>query len=240
MSTATEPWMNQLLAALPAAEWQRWLPQLEAVEMPLGEVLYESGHQLEPRLLPDHCHRLAAVRDGGRRVGRDRRRRQRRHRRHLAVHGRRNHAEPRGRAKRRPRLPAAGAAAQGGIRPRRPDAAPAAALHAGADHADGADGGVQPPSFGRPAAVPLAAAEPGPPAVQRARDDAGADRQHARRAPRRRDRGGRQAAGGRADPATAAATSRCSTGRGWSGAPASATRWSRRNSTACCPHDLAT
>jgi CRP-like cAMP-binding protein len=33
-----------LLAALPAAELQRWLPQLEVVQMPLGQVLYESGH----------------------------------------------------------------------------------------------------------------------------------------------------------------------------------------------------
>ncbi len=32
-----------MLAALPDAEWQRWLPQLEWVEMPLGQVLYESG-----------------------------------------------------------------------------------------------------------------------------------------------------------------------------------------------------
>jgi CRP-like cAMP-binding protein len=37
---------NQLLAALPDAEWQRWLPQLEPVEMPLGKVLYESGNKL--------------------------------------------------------------------------------------------------------------------------------------------------------------------------------------------------
>jgi CRP-like cAMP-binding protein len=32
-----------LLAALPAPEWSRWLPELEAVEMPLGQVVYESG-----------------------------------------------------------------------------------------------------------------------------------------------------------------------------------------------------
>jgi CRP-like cAMP-binding protein len=37
---------NQLLAALPEAELQRWLPQLELVDMPLGEVLYESGGTL--------------------------------------------------------------------------------------------------------------------------------------------------------------------------------------------------
>jgi CRP-like cAMP-binding protein len=37
---------NQLLAALPDAEWQRWLPHLEPVDMPLGKVLYESGSKL--------------------------------------------------------------------------------------------------------------------------------------------------------------------------------------------------
>jgi CRP-like cAMP-binding protein len=37
---------NHLLAALPDAERQRWLPQLEFVEMPLGQVLYESGGTL--------------------------------------------------------------------------------------------------------------------------------------------------------------------------------------------------
>jgi CRP-like cAMP-binding protein len=34
---------NQLLDALPAAEWLRWQPQLELVDLPLGMVLYESG-----------------------------------------------------------------------------------------------------------------------------------------------------------------------------------------------------
>ena len=40
------PKINQLLAALPDAEWERWLPQLEQIDMPLGEVLYESGGTL--------------------------------------------------------------------------------------------------------------------------------------------------------------------------------------------------
>jgi CRP-like cAMP-binding protein len=35
--------LNHLLAALPEAEWQRWAPLLEPVDMPLGLVLYESG-----------------------------------------------------------------------------------------------------------------------------------------------------------------------------------------------------
>ncbi|MGJ7505836.1 Crp/Fnr family transcriptional regulator [Variovorax sp. GT1P44] len=34
---------NGLLAALPEAELQRWLPQFEEVELPLGHVLYEPG-----------------------------------------------------------------------------------------------------------------------------------------------------------------------------------------------------
>ena len=37
---------NQLLAALPPAERQRWLPHLELVDMPLGQVLYEPGNTL--------------------------------------------------------------------------------------------------------------------------------------------------------------------------------------------------
>ena len=46
MRETQDPKENQLLAALPAAEWERWLPDLELVEMPLGEVLYESGRTL--------------------------------------------------------------------------------------------------------------------------------------------------------------------------------------------------
>jgi CRP-like cAMP-binding protein len=46
MPATQDPKDNQLLAALPAAEWERWLPDLELVEMPLGEVLYESGRTL--------------------------------------------------------------------------------------------------------------------------------------------------------------------------------------------------
>lgn len=34
---------NQLLAALPDAELSRWLPQLTLIDMPLGQVLFESG-----------------------------------------------------------------------------------------------------------------------------------------------------------------------------------------------------
>ena len=43
MATRPDPRQNHLLAALPVADWARWLPALEPVDMPLGEVLYESG-----------------------------------------------------------------------------------------------------------------------------------------------------------------------------------------------------
>jgi CRP-like cAMP-binding protein len=47
-----DPRQNHLLRALPAAEWERILPRLELVEMPLGEVLYESGTQLRHVYFP--------------------------------------------------------------------------------------------------------------------------------------------------------------------------------------------
>ncbi len=43
MKQPENPLENQLLASLPDAEWQRWQPQLELVDLPLGMVLYESG-----------------------------------------------------------------------------------------------------------------------------------------------------------------------------------------------------
>jgi CRP-like cAMP-binding protein len=52
MTTHTEPRMNQLLAALPPEEWDRWAPQIEWVEMPLGQVLYESGATLKHAYFP--------------------------------------------------------------------------------------------------------------------------------------------------------------------------------------------
>lgn len=41
-----------MLVALPDAVRQRWLPQLELVEMPLGQVLYESGGTLSHVYFP--------------------------------------------------------------------------------------------------------------------------------------------------------------------------------------------
>jgi CRP-like cAMP-binding protein len=52
MTLSPEPRKNHLLAALPDAEWGRWLPQLEQVEMPLGQVLYESGVKMSHVYFP--------------------------------------------------------------------------------------------------------------------------------------------------------------------------------------------
>lgn len=52
MAKAPDPLDNCLLAALPEAERQRWWPQLEAVNMPLGQVLYESGRTLSHVYFP--------------------------------------------------------------------------------------------------------------------------------------------------------------------------------------------
>lgn len=43
MTDQHSPNQNHLVAALPTAEFERLAPHLELVEMPLGEVLYESG-----------------------------------------------------------------------------------------------------------------------------------------------------------------------------------------------------
>jgi CRP-like cAMP-binding protein len=52
ITTPIEPRTNQLLAALPETEWTRWQVLLEAVEMPLGQVLYEPGAGLSHVYFP--------------------------------------------------------------------------------------------------------------------------------------------------------------------------------------------
>ena len=47
-----DPRQNQLLATLPACDWARWRPHLEAMDMPLGQVLYEPGSRLGHVYLP--------------------------------------------------------------------------------------------------------------------------------------------------------------------------------------------
>ena len=52
MAVDLDPKQNRLLATLPEAELQRWLPHLELVDMQLGDVLYESGDTLAHAYFP--------------------------------------------------------------------------------------------------------------------------------------------------------------------------------------------
>ena len=49
------PRQNHLIDALPAAVYERLCPFLELVQMPLGEVLYESGDKLRYVYFPTTC-----------------------------------------------------------------------------------------------------------------------------------------------------------------------------------------
>ena len=52
MDTPQGPNQNHLLAALPKDEFERIAPHLERIALPLGEVLYESGGQLQHVYFP--------------------------------------------------------------------------------------------------------------------------------------------------------------------------------------------
>jgi CRP-like cAMP-binding protein len=52
LATPHSPTQNHLLAALPAAEFDRLSPHLELVPMPLGQALYESGGHLSHVYFP--------------------------------------------------------------------------------------------------------------------------------------------------------------------------------------------
>jgi CRP-like cAMP-binding protein len=52
MSSLHSHGQNQLLAVLPAAEFERLCPHLELVTLPLGEMLYEPGEQLRHAYFP--------------------------------------------------------------------------------------------------------------------------------------------------------------------------------------------
>ncbi len=67
MPDLPDPRRNQLLAALPAAEWERWGPQLEFIELALGDVLYESGCMLSYVTFPTTAivSLLYVTEDGG-------------------------------------------------------------------------------------------------------------------------------------------------------------------------------
>src|SRR6185436_18144330 len=52
MPSAPSPNQNHLLAALPTAEFDRLAKHLEPVAMPLGQILYEPGTQLQHAYFP--------------------------------------------------------------------------------------------------------------------------------------------------------------------------------------------
>jgi CRP-like cAMP-binding protein len=52
LDVSKNPKRNQLIAALPPEQWQRWLPHLEHVELRLGHVLYEAGDTLSHVYFP--------------------------------------------------------------------------------------------------------------------------------------------------------------------------------------------
>src|SRR5579859_3371560 len=159
------PTKNALLAALPAADYHRLLPHLEPVFLPLGWSVYEAGGKMDHVFfVTEGIVSLLYVMENGASA-------------EIAITGSEGligislfmggeSTPSSGRAKRRSGLQVAGKAAQAGIRARRRAAAPAAALHPGADYTDGADRSMQPPPYRRAATVPLAAAEHRPPAHQ--------------------------------------------------------------------------
>ncbi len=54
-AASSTPAQNDLLAALPAADYERLLPDLELVPLPLGMVVYESGGKLDYVHFPTDC-----------------------------------------------------------------------------------------------------------------------------------------------------------------------------------------
>src|SRR3569623_1861982 len=86
--SSTRPEQNILLAALREPVRARLFPQLETVEMPLGEVLYESGSQLHHVYFPTTLIVYSSLCHGERCVGGERRLT-----RHFVVHGSRDDSE---------------------------------------------------------------------------------------------------------------------------------------------------
>src|SRR5471032_1587047 len=52
INSSYNPRQNHLLDALPHEQWERWRLQLEYIDMPLGQVLYESGNTLSHVYFP--------------------------------------------------------------------------------------------------------------------------------------------------------------------------------------------
>src|SRR5579871_2125413 len=67
MPPVSDPRENRLLRSLASDEWERWAPYLEPVDMPLGNVLYESGARLSHVYFPTTSivSLLYVMEDGG-------------------------------------------------------------------------------------------------------------------------------------------------------------------------------
>ena len=52
LQSKPDPKRNRILAALPPRELERWLPHLESLDLPLGEVIYESGENISHVYFP--------------------------------------------------------------------------------------------------------------------------------------------------------------------------------------------
>ena len=57
MPDFVDPRRNHLLAALPEADFQRWLAHVEPVELQMGQVLHESGNKLSHLYFPTRTRR---------------------------------------------------------------------------------------------------------------------------------------------------------------------------------------
>ena len=143
MALTARPKQNQLLAALPEPDWQRWLPHLELVELPLGKVLYEAGDTLSHAYFPtDSIISLLYVMRSGESA-------------EIAVVGYEgvvgislfmggdSTSSRGGGAKRRVLLPDARSGSEGRIQHGRAGAAFTAALYASIDHSDDSNRSVQ-------------------------------------------------------------------------------------------------
>jgi CRP-like cAMP-binding protein len=67
MHLRTDPMHNFLLSALPEADWLRWRPHLERVDMPLGQVLVEAGKSIRHVYFPTTAivSRMYSTAEGG-------------------------------------------------------------------------------------------------------------------------------------------------------------------------------
>jgi hypothetical protein len=123
MASPHSPNQNHLLAALPTAEFERLAADLELVPLPLGEILFEPGGQMQHAYFPTTAIvSLHYVMENGR-IGRDGRGGQRRRGRRFALHGWEHHFELCRGEDGGPRVPAEERAPEAGIQPRWPDAA---------------------------------------------------------------------------------------------------------------------